>query len=140
MSFDSTAASSEAPSQEESQRDQVFLTETRVPNKQMPFPQMRGIIQLHGHWFPPGKRYSKVEKDKRWKEYKAKIRREYGRVIRGKPQSEKALVQRYSNPVFSCMSPPNIHQITMCISVFAAQVPQIQACVHTDHLIQIFRH
>ena len=103
MSYESTAASSEAPSQEESQQDQVFLTETRVPNKQLPFPMMRGIIHLYGHWYPKGKRFTKEEKAERWTAYKSKILREYGRVIKGKQSSEKALVQRYSNPV--CSSP-----------------------------------
>lgn len=99
----SKEGTSEAPSQDgsqpDSQEEQVFLTEKRVPNKQLPFPMMRGVCHLHAHWFPKGKRFSTEERASRWVTYKAKIKREYGRIIKGKFSSEKALVQRYSNPL-----------------------------------------
>lgn len=74
---------SEAVSLDGSQQEQVFLTETRVSNKQLPYPQMRGVCTLFSHWFPRGKRFSRAEKESRWKTYKAKIFREYHRLIKG---------------------------------------------------------
>ena len=42
---------------------------------------------------------SKDERNRRWMIYKNKIFQEYGRVITGKLDSEKAYVKRYSKPL-----------------------------------------
>ena len=42
---------------------------------------------------------SKDEKKRRWLMYRNKIQQEYGRVITGKLESEKAYVNRYSKPL-----------------------------------------
>ena len=70
-------------------------------NQHLSLAQMRGVIQIFNHYFPkkPKKRLNRNEKQERWKSYKQRIYREYGRVINGQFASEKALVKRYSDPL-----------------------------------------
>ena len=70
-------------------------------NQHLSLAQMRGVIQIFNHYFPkkPKKRLNRNEKQERWKSYKQRIYREYGRVINGQFASEKALIKRYSDPL-----------------------------------------
>ena len=79
---------------------QSSQTRTRK-NQHLSLAQMRGVIQIFNHYFPKNqkKRLSKIEKQNRWKSYKQRIYREYGRVINGQFASEKALIKRYSDPL-----------------------------------------
>ena len=81
----------------QSQRSSTSVTR----NQHLSLAQMRGVIQIFQHYFPKNakRRLKKHEKQDRWKSYKKRIYREYGRVITGQLASEKALVKRYSEPL-----------------------------------------
>ena len=98
-SMDGLSVNSPASSQPQSQ--ELFITGSRVRRQQLTLAQMRGVIVIFRHYFPksPKKRLSKDETNKRWASYKRRIHQEYGRIITGKIQSEKALVKRYSDPL-----------------------------------------
>ena len=105
MSLNSTLESVESfagsPTSSHGNSQQLFVTTTRVRNQHLGLAQMRGVIQIHNHYFPKGtgKRMNKDEKNRKWISYKNRIYQEYGRIITGKYASEKALVKRYSQPL-----------------------------------------
>eukprot|EP01083_Nonionella_stella_P269518 912018_1 len=74
-------------------------------NKHLSLVSMRGVCPLFRHYFNVfdahgrRKRLSKKDKNQRWKNYKQRMYRDYGRVITGTFSSEQALVKRYSNPL-----------------------------------------
>ena len=99
--YDSQNASQvQSPSSIQQLTQEVVIQNGNVSNRQLTYPQIRGVIQIFNHHFPKnGKRMSKDERARRWLTYKNKIFRDYGRVITGKLDSEKAYVKRYSKPL-----------------------------------------
>ena len=79
---------------------EIIVQNGVVSNKHLSYAQIRGVVQIFNHHFPKnGKRMSKDERKRRWLMYRNKIQQEYGRVITGKLESEKAYVKRYSRPL-----------------------------------------
>ena len=99
--FDSLASSQmQSPSVSIQQSQELIVRNGTVTNKHLTYAQIRGVIQIFNHHFPKtGKRMSRDEKKKRWLMYRNKIQQEYGRVITGKLDSEKAYIKRYSRPL-----------------------------------------
>ena len=96
--FDSQQVASPSSTQQLTQ--EVIIQNGNVTNRHLTYAQIRGVIQIFNHHFPKkGKRMSKDERNRRWLMYKNKIFQEYGRVITGKLDSEKAYVKRYSKPL-----------------------------------------
>ena len=90
----------QSPSSTQQLTQEVIVQNGNVSNRHLTYPQIRGVIQIFNHYFPKnGKRMSKDERNRRWINYKNKIFRDYGRVIAGKLDSEKAYVKRYSKPL-----------------------------------------
>ena len=89
-----------SPSSTQQLTQEVIIHNGNVSNRHLTYAQIRGVIQIFNHYFPKkGKRMSKDERNRRWLAYKNKIFQEYGRVITGKLDSEKAYVKRYSKPL-----------------------------------------
>ena len=69
------------------------------------FAQIRGLIKLFNYYFVikdshgRNRRLPRNEINKRWTSYKKKVFEDYGKVIKGTLNSEKAFVKRYSNPL-----------------------------------------
>jgi len=90
----------QSPSSTQQLSQEVIIQNGSVSNRHLTYAQIRGVIQIFNHHFPKkGKRMSKDERKRRWIMYKNKIFQEYGRVISGKLDSEKAYVKRYSKPL-----------------------------------------
>ena len=90
----------QSPSSTQQLTQEVIIHNGNVSNRHLTYPQIRGVIHVFNHHFPKGgKRMSKDERNRRWLTYKNKIFRDYGRVITGKLDSEKAYVKRYSRPL-----------------------------------------
>ena len=99
--FDSMSNSQlQSPASTQHQSQEIFVYNGTVTNKHLTYAQIRGVIQIFNHHFPKtGKRMTRNEKKKRWLMYRNKIQQEYGRVITGKLESEKAYIKRYSKPL-----------------------------------------
>ena len=99
--FDSTNTSQiHSPSSTQQQSQEIIVENGIVSNKHLTYAQIRGVIRLFNHHFPKkGKRMSREERNRRWTLYRNKMQQQYGRVIVGKLQSEKAYVKRYSKPL-----------------------------------------
>ena len=99
--FDSTnTLQIHSPSSTQQQSQEIIVENGTVSNKHLTYAQIRGVIQLFNHHFPKkGKRMSRQERHRRWTLYRNKMQQQYGRVIVGKLESEKAYVKRYSKPL-----------------------------------------
>ena len=93
-------ASQESTTSPTASMDQTFVTTRSVRSRHLNHAEMRGVCVLFRRFFPlKGPRLSKPEQEKRWQTYKRKILNQYGRLIKGKLNSEKALISRYSDPL-----------------------------------------
>ena len=86
---------------------QRVTTKKRQTSRHLTLGEIRGIVQLYQRTFTPptvdGKtrRFPSVQKKQRWVYYKNKCFEDYGRVIKGTFQSERAFIKRYSDPLSS---------------------------------------
>ncbi len=71
----------------------------------MTFEQIKGIVQVFKSYFElydsngARRRLSKQLRESQWQKYKTQILFEYGRVIKGKLESEKAYIKRHTDPL-----------------------------------------
>ena len=85
--------------------EEIELITSAKTSTQLSFPVARGVVKLFNYYFREKdsrgrtKRLPSSEKDKRWKAYKRKVYTDYKRIVKGKFESEAALVKRYSNPM-----------------------------------------
>lgn len=85
--------------------EEIELITSARTTSHLSFPVARGCIQLFNYYFREKDSYGKTrrlnaaEKDKRWKAYKRKVYTDYRRIVRGKWESEAALIKRYSDPM-----------------------------------------
>lgn len=69
------------------------------------FAQIRGLVKLFNYYFVNKdasgrtRRLPRQELNKRWVSYKKKVFEDYGKVVKGTLNSEKAFVKRYSEPL-----------------------------------------
>ncbi len=73
--------------------------------KHMTFEQIKGIIKVFKSYFElkdrngEKRRLTKQLRESQWQKYKTQILFEYGRVIKGKLESEKAYIKRHTDPL-----------------------------------------
>ena len=88
-----------------SSRDIQIIRGTGRRSRHLSYGQIRGVIQLFRSYFDTPiingrkRRMDPQEKKARWASYKKKMIEQYGRVIKGKFESEQAYIKRYSNPL-----------------------------------------